>query len=128
MEPGTIGIRLASAAIAPLVRKLFVTEGPGAGLVDKPVRISGHVSFRGEKRSLTQSDLHDLAAKLVKQALRTGERPIPADEQQAVADALATTLHALGDITLTDLDAVRLGSEALARELRRVSGRNSKPN
>ncbi|WP_328928144.1 NACHT domain-containing protein [Streptomyces sp. NBC_00190] len=123
MEPGTIGIRLASAAIAPLVRKLFVTEGPGAGLVDKPVRISGHVSFRGEKRSLTQSDLHDLAAKLVKQALRTGERPIPADEQQAVAEALATTLHALGDITLTDLDAVRLGSEALARELRRVSGR-----
>ncbi|MGW0752547.1 NACHT domain-containing protein [Streptomyces sp. NPDC002587] len=123
MEPGTIGIRLASAAIAPLVRKLFVIEGPGAGLVDKPVRISGYVSFRGEKRSLTQSDVRDLAAKLVKQALRTGERPIPADEQHAVADALAATLHALGDLTHTDLDAVRLGSEALARELRRVSGR-----
>ncbi|MFE9631374.1 NACHT domain-containing protein [Streptomyces sp. NPDC006463] len=122
MEPGTIGIRLASAVIAPLVKKLFVTEGPGAGLVDKPVRISGYVSFRGEKRSLTQSDVRDLAAKLVRQALRTGERPITADEQSAVADALATTLHALGDITMSDLDAVRLGPEALARELRRVSG------
>ncbi|MFG2984854.1 NACHT domain-containing protein [Streptomyces sp. NPDC048258] len=123
MEPGTIGIRLASAVIAPLVRKLFVAEGPGAGLVDKPVRISGYVSFRGEKRSLTGSDVRDLAAKLVKQALRTGERPIPAGEQQAVVDALATTLHALGDVTMSDLDAVRLGSEAFARELRRIGDR-----
>lgn len=78
MEPGTIGIRLASAAIGPLVKKLFVTEGAGAGLVDKPIRISGHVSFTGEKRSLTEADLRTLAAKLVKQALRTGERPITA--------------------------------------------------
>ncbi|MFH7600058.1 NACHT domain-containing protein [Streptomyces racemochromogenes] len=123
MEPGTIGTRLASAAIGPLVRKLFVTEGPGAGLVDKPVRISGYVSFRGEKRSLTESDLRTLAAKLVRQALRHGERPVTADEQQAVADALATTLHALGDLTLSDVEAVRLGTSAFARELRRAAGR-----
>ncbi|MEU9105220.1 NACHT domain-containing protein [Streptomyces xanthophaeus] len=121
MEPG-IAVRLASLAIGPLVKKLFVTEGPGAGLVDRPVRISGYVSFRGEKRSLKETDLRDLAAKLVRQALRTGERPVAADEQQAVADALATTLYALGEITLTDLDAVRLGSEAFARELRRAGG------
>lgn len=120
MEPG-IAVRLASLAIGPLVKKLFVTEGPGAGLVDRPVRISGYVSFRGEKRSLKESDLRDLAAKLVRQALRTGERPVAEDEQQAVADALATTLYALGEITLTDLDAVRLGSEAFARELRRAA-------
>lgn len=123
MEPGTIGIRLASAVIGPLVKKLFVAEGGGAGLVDKPLRISGYVSFKGEKRSLTPADLHTLAATLVKQALRTGERPITADEQQAVTDALATTLHALGDVTMTDLDAVRLGSADFARELRRASGR-----
>ncbi|MGW6855661.1 NACHT domain-containing protein [Streptomyces xanthophaeus] len=121
MEPG-IAVRLASMAIGPLVKKLFVTEGPGAGLVDRPVRISGYVSFRGEKRSLKETDLRDLAAKLVRQALRTGERPVAEDEQQAVADALATTLYALGEITLTDLDAVRLGSEAFARELRRAGG------
>ncbi|MFI7358745.1 NACHT domain-containing protein [Streptomyces avidinii] len=123
MEPGTIGIRLASAAIGPLVKKLFVTEGGGAGLVDKPIRISGHVSFTGEKRTLTEADLRTLAAKLVKQALRTGERPIPADEQQAVTDALAQTLRGLGDLTMTDLDAVRLGSAAFARELRAVGRR-----
>ncbi|MFD9408742.1 NACHT domain-containing protein [Streptomyces sp. NPDC059989] len=123
MEPGTIGVRLASAAIGPLVKRLFVAEGGGAGLVDKPVRISGYVSFKGEKRSLTESDLHTLAAKLVQQALRTGERPIPADECRAVTDALASTLHALGNVTMTDLDAVRLGSADFARELRRAGGR-----
>ncbi|MFF4325574.1 NACHT domain-containing protein [Streptomyces sp. NPDC001591] len=123
MEPGIIGSRLASAAIGPFVRKLFVTEGPGAGLVDKPVRISGYVSFRGEKRSLTESDLRALAGKLVRQAMRTGERPIGADEQQAVADALATTLHALGDLTMSDVDAVRLGATAFARALRAAADR-----
>ncbi|MFD9355444.1 NACHT domain-containing protein [Streptomyces sp. NPDC060031] len=122
MESGTV-IRLASAVIGPLVKKLFVAEGPGAGLVDRPVRISSRVSFRGEKRSLTEADLRGLAAKLVAQALRTGERAVAADEQRAVIEALATTLHALGDITLTDVDAVRLGSADFARELRRAGGR-----
>ncbi|MEV7611473.1 NACHT domain-containing protein [Streptomyces sp. NPDC089799] len=119
MEPGTIGIRLASSVLGPLVRKLFVSEGPGAGLVDKPVRISGYVSFRGEKRSLTEADVRTLAAKIVKHALRTGgERPIAADEEQAVVDALAATLSALGELTITDLDAVRLGAPEFARTLR----------
>ncbi|MFF9052395.1 NACHT domain-containing protein [Streptomyces erythrochromogenes] len=126
MEPGIIGTRLASAVIGPLIKKLFAAEGGGAGLVDRPVRISGHVSFRGEKRSLTDSDLHGLAAKLVKQALRTGERPVTADEERAVVDALASTLYALGDLTMTDMDAVRLGSADFARELRKAAGRPEK--
>ncbi|WP_371796894.1 NACHT domain-containing NTPase [Streptomyces sp. NBC_01718] len=121
MEPTAVGTRLASAAIAPLVKKLFVTEGPGAGLVDKPIRISGYVSFRGEKRALTESDVCELAAKLVRQALRAGEHPIRADEEQAVTDALAGTLQALGELTISDLDAVRLGHQAFARDLRRAS-------
>ncbi|MFE4632438.1 NACHT domain-containing protein [Streptomyces sp. NPDC056773] len=120
MEPTAIGLRLATAVIGPLVRKFFVADAPGAGLVDKPVRLSGYVSFRGEKRTLTESDVRALAATLVEQALRTGERPIPADERDAVTDALAATLHALGDLTITDVDAVRLGPEAFARELRRA--------
>ncbi|MFB7248242.1 ATP-binding protein [Streptomyces populi] len=123
MELATVGTRLASAAVGPLVKKLFVTEGPGAGLVDEPIRISGYVSFKGEKRSLTETDVRELAAKLVRQGLRTGERPIAADEEQAVADALGATLHALGDLTLTDLDAVRLGHQGFARELRNAGDR-----
>ncbi|MFF9766352.1 NACHT domain-containing protein [Streptomyces sp. NPDC014636] len=121
MEPATIGTRLASAVIGPLVRKLFVTEGPGAGLVDKPIRLSGYVSFTGEKRRLTASDLRGLAAKLVEQALRSGEPAIADDERDAVTEALFRTLRALGDLTLTDLDAVRLGHRAFAGELRRAA-------
>ncbi|MCJ0873130.1 NACHT domain-containing NTPase [Streptomyces sp. AP-93] len=120
MEPTAIGLKLATAVIGPLVRKFFVADAPGAGLVDKPVRLSGYVSFKGEKRTLTESDVRTLAATLVQQALSTGERRIPADEHEAVTDALAATLHALGDLTITDVDAVRLGPEAFARELRRA--------
>ncbi|MEU0788016.1 NACHT domain-containing protein [Streptomyces sp. NPDC006173] len=123
MELAAVGTRLASAAVGPLVKRLFVTEGPGAGLVDRPIRISGYVSFKGEKRSLTEADVRELAARLVRQGLRSGERPVAADEEQAVVDALGTTLHALGDLTLTDLDAVRLGHQEFARELRRAGDR-----
>ncbi|MFJ4785368.1 hypothetical protein [Streptomyces sp. NPDC088794] len=54
MDPTVIGTRLASSLIGPLVKKLFLREGPGAGLVDKPVRVSALVSFRGERRTLGQ--------------------------------------------------------------------------
>lgn len=122
MDPTTIGARLASAAIGPVVKKLFVSEGPGAGLVDKPIRISSHVSFSGEKRVLGERDVRRLAARLVAQALRTGERPVGTDEERAIADALGGTLYAMGRLDITDLDAVRLGHQRFARELRRAGG------
>ncbi|WP_406343208.1 NACHT domain-containing protein [Streptomyces sp. NBC_00648] len=120
MEPGLLTAKIASAAVTPLIRKLFTAEPAGAGLVDEPVRISSYVSFRGEQRTLGQADLRALAAKLVRAALRSGERPVPADEERAVADALARTLHALGELTLSDAEAVALGHRELARELRRA--------
>ncbi|MBC2903914.1 NACHT domain-containing protein [Streptomyces cupreus] len=122
MEPSAIGVRLASSLVTPLIKKLFVTESAGAALVDRPVRISGFVSFRGEKRTLDRPDLHKLSAELVRQALKGGERPIYADEEQAVVHALADTLHALGDLTMTDVQAVDLGHEFLAASLRNASG------
>ena len=122
MEPASAGVRLASSVISPLVRKLFVTEGPGAALVDKPVRISAYVSFTGAKRSLTEKDVTKLAAELVRRALKSGERPLPADEERAVVHALAGTLHALGDLTMTDVQAVELGHAGLALRLRQAAG------
>src|SRR6188472_548393 len=122
MDPTTTGVRLASSVVTPLVKKLFVSEGRGADLVDKPVRISGFISFRGEKRTLGRPDLHTLSAELVRQALKGGERPIHADEEQAVVHALADTLYALGDLTMTDVQSVELGHEHLAAHLRSASG------
>ncbi|MGW3557129.1 NACHT domain-containing protein [Streptomyces sp. NPDC000963] len=121
MEPALIGTRLASAAIGPLLKKLLVAEGPGAGLVPKgaEVRLSGLVSFRGEKRALTEKDVRGLAAALVERSRRgDGEPPFPADETEAVTDALAAHLLALGDLDMDDVQAVRLGHRDLARRLR----------
>lgn len=118
MDPAVIGTRLASSAVAPLIKKLFVREGPGAGLVDKPVRLSSLVSFRGEKRTLGQRDVRRLAERLVAASLDSpGERPFPQDEAEAVVDALARRLLSLGELDMDDVQAVRLGHEKLARKL-----------
>ncbi|MEV7567283.1 NACHT domain-containing protein [Streptomyces tanashiensis] len=121
MEPALIGTRLASAAIGPLLRKLLVSDGPGAGLTapaDK-VRLSSLVSFRGERRTLGEKDVRRLAGTLVERSLSgDGERPFPADETEAVTDTLAKTLLALGDLDMDDVQAVRLGHRGLARRLR----------
>ncbi|MER5963712.1 NACHT domain-containing protein [Streptomyces sp. NPDC002057] len=121
MEPALIGTRLASAAIGPLLKKLLVSEGPGAGLTGSSgtVRLSSLVSFRGEKRTLTEKDVRKLAAALVERSLDPrGEAPFPHDETEAVTDTLARTLLALGDLDMDDVQAVRLGHTALARGLR----------
>ncbi|MFC9796625.1 NACHT domain-containing protein [Streptomyces sp. NPDC127584] len=121
MEPALIGVRLASAAIGPILKKLLVSGGPGAGLTGRSekVRLSSLVSFRGEKRTLTEKDVRKLAGTLVDRSVEgPGERPFPADETEAVTDVLAATLLALGDLDMDDVQAVRLGHTALARRLR----------
>ncbi|MFD7975358.1 NACHT domain-containing protein [Streptomyces sp. NPDC059071] len=121
MDPAVIGTRLASGALGPLLRKLLAADGPGAGLPGQArrVRLSSLVSFRGEKRTLTDKDVRRLAATLVERAAAgPGEQPFPADEAEAVTDALAAALIALGDVDMDDVQAVALGHEALAARLR----------
>ncbi|MGK5532031.1 NACHT domain-containing protein [Streptomyces sp. URMC 129] len=114
-----VGLRLGSTAVAPLVRKLFRAEQPGAGLTAEPVRIASMVSFRGEKRSLTRRDLERLARELVDRAVRAaGPHDVPDPEEHlAVALVLAGTLARLGDLDMDDVQAVRLGPEGLAKTL-----------
>ncbi|MFF0535941.1 NACHT domain-containing protein [Streptomyces coelicoflavus] len=120
MEPAVLGGKLASSLVAPLVKKLFVTGGPGAGLVDRPVRLDRLVSFRGERRTLGEREVRLLAGKLVGAALDSpGEQPFPRDETGAVSDALTARLLALGDLDMDDVQAVRLGHGELAARLRR---------
>ncbi|MFE4715910.1 hypothetical protein ACFRLW_05560, partial [Streptomyces sp. NPDC056728] len=52
MDPAVLGTHLASSVLPPLVKQLLTRDGPGAALVDKPVRLSGLVTFHGEKRTL----------------------------------------------------------------------------
>ncbi|WP_217144380.1 NACHT domain-containing NTPase [Streptomyces sp. AC627_RSS907] len=127
MEPAVLGGKLASSLVAPLVKKLFVTGGPGAGLVDRPVRLTRLVSFRGEQRTLGEREVRRLAGQLVGASLDSlGEPPFPRDEETAVADALTARLLALGDLDMDDVQAVRLGHRELAGRLRQhASGSGS---
>ncbi|MFF7050415.1 NACHT domain-containing protein [Streptomyces griseorubiginosus] len=119
MEPAVLGSKLASALVGQLVRKLFRPDSPGAGLVDRPVRLSALVSFRGEKRTLGEKEVRALADGMVRAATDSpGEPPFPADEAPAVVDALTRQLLALGDLDMDDVQAVRLGYRELARTLR----------
>lgn len=119
MDAGVVGLRIASSVMGPLVKRLFVAEGPGAGLVERPVRVSGLVSFTGEKRALRERDLAGLAEELVRRALRdAGPHDAPSEgEAERAAARLCRTLHALGDITLSDVEAVSLGHTDFARAL-----------
>ncbi|MCZ9348567.1 NACHT domain-containing protein [Streptomyces mutabilis] len=120
MDPAAFGTRLAAGLVGPLVKRLFVREGPGAGLVDRPVRLSALVSFRGEQRTLGERELRKLVRELVERGAH--ETAAAETELDAVADALHRTLHALGDLDLDDVQAVRLGHEELAARLHRAAG------
>ncbi|MFD7033360.1 NACHT domain-containing protein [Streptomyces sp. NPDC059917] len=118
MDASVAGMRLASSVVAPLLKKFFRAEGAGAGLVDRPVHVSSYVSLR-EKRTLVPADVLKIAERIVADALRSpGERPLPPGEEAGVAAALVATLDTLGEVDLTDLEAVRLGPEAFAAALR----------
>ncbi|MEU6373243.1 NACHT domain-containing protein [Streptomyces sp. NPDC046909] len=119
MDPSVLGSKLASGLVASAVRKLFVPHAPGAGLVDKPVRLSALVSFRGEKRTLGEKEVRALARRLVSGSTDSpGEPPFPADEEPALVEAMTARLLALGDLEMDDVQAVRLGHRELARKLR----------
>ncbi|MBW1598962.1 NACHT domain-containing protein [Streptomyces sp. JJ38] len=114
-------MRVAAGAVTPLVRKLLVRRGPGAGLVDKPVRVGGWLSFRGEKRTLEPGDLARLAEEVVaRYAKAAGPHDAPpAEVRREVADALARALGRLGELDMDDVQAVRLGPGALATRVGR---------
>ncbi|AZP19480.1 NACHT domain-containing protein [Streptomyces aquilus] len=118
MDPAVLGGKLASSLMASLVRKLFAPDAPGAGLVDRPVRLKSLVSFRGEQRRLGEKEIHVLASRLVEAATDVpGEPPFPPDETTAVIEALVLRLLALGEWNMDDVQAVSLGHRELARRL-----------
>ncbi|MFR0355219.1 NACHT domain-containing protein [Streptomyces sediminimaris] len=120
MDPSSIGLRISASLVTPLVKRLIRQAGPGAGLVDEQVRLSGLVSFHGEKRDLVEDDLRRLTGELVSRARRaTGPREgFPDDEYTAVVDAVTRTLSGLGGLDMDDVQAVALGPEGFVRRLR----------
>ncbi|MFR9721769.1 hypothetical protein ACL02R_00170 [Streptomyces sp. MS19] len=64
MDAATVGVRLASSAPGPLVKRLFRTEPPGARPADRPVRLDALVALGAEKDALTPDDLRSLAGEI----------------------------------------------------------------
>ncbi|MDQ8706450.1 NACHT domain-containing protein [Streptomyces sp. LHD-70] len=119
MDPALVLSRLTQPFVTALVKRLFVTPGPGAGLVEKSaVPVRRLVGLHGEPRTVRERELHALGAKLVRQAVGgPGERPVRPDEDQVVADALARTLDALGEVGMSDVQAVALQADGFAQHL-----------
>ncbi|BCL27177.1 NACHT domain-containing protein [Streptomyces aurantiacus] len=130
MDGGTVGLRIASAVVVPVLKRLLLppASAPGAEFGDRPVpirRLVSFTSFAKEHRTLTEDDLHKVARELVRRAVRAAgphDPPIGADEHDAVGQALTRTLHALGDLDMDDVHAFALGPERLAAELSRSAG------
>ncbi|MDT0345187.1 NACHT domain-containing protein [Streptomyces litchfieldiae] len=119
MDAASIGLRLGSSAVAPLVKRLFRTQPPGAGLVSRPVRLDALVAFGGEKRTLGAEDLGKLAGELVDRAIRAmgPEGSAYSEHRVRVWESLAMNLWTLGDLDMDDVQAVQLGADGLARAL-----------
>jgi NACHT conflict system protein len=109
MEPA---VRLTSTAAAPLVRDLFVARAPTA---DEEL-VAGLVAFRGDAHG-GYAGLERLAAAFVRLGAG-GENTPPPGEREAVAAVLARTLYGLGELDVTDVQAVRMGPQDYARRLR----------
>ncbi|MFR9676113.1 NACHT domain-containing protein [Streptomyces sp. TR06-5] len=110
MQPA---VRLASGVAAPLVRELFA---PAPRQVEGEELIAAAVSFRGAGPTCSYADLERLAARFVRRGL--DGRELPGDEEAAVAAVLAQTLAVMGELDTTDVQAVRMGPQDWARQLR----------
>ncbi|MEV8408375.1 hypothetical protein AB0R12_21965 [Streptomyces niveus] len=127
MDGGVVGLRIASAVVVPVVKRLLLpaAKAPEAEFTDRPIPIRRMVAFGKEHRTLSEDDLHKLARELVRRAVRAAgphDPPVGADEHDAVGQALTRTLHALGDLDMDDVQAFGLGPERLAAELSRRAG------
>ena len=94
MEPV---VRIPSPDAAPLVQRLLSTAEPQPSPADP-------------------DDVHRIAAEFIQ--LAAEKHTTPTSELPAVVDVLARTLLAVGELDLTDVDAVRLGPQDYARRLR----------
>ncbi|OEU94385.1 NACHT domain-containing protein [Streptomyces oceani] len=121
MEP----VRLPSRYATPLVGRLFARRDPGVrheADADEPPSgpdgrlIAGLVSFRGGNPTCGYAELQCIAEEFV--ALGTGADALAAADRAAVATVLAQPLASMGELDTTDVQAVRMGPQDYARQLR----------
>ncbi|MEW2388992.1 NACHT domain-containing protein [Streptomyces venezuelae] len=110
MEPV---VRTPSARTMPLVQRFFRTPSRPP---TTPDLIAALTTWRGPDATTDPDHVHRTAAELIQ--LAAERHTAPTAELAAVADVLTRTLLAIGELDLTDADAVRLGPQDYARRLR----------
>ncbi|MFH8490366.1 NACHT domain-containing protein [Streptomyces longisporoflavus] len=111
MEPV---VRIPSPLAAPLVQRLIRLPPPLPPAT--PELIAALTTWRGADAPSTRDDVHRTAADFVHVAAEA--HTAPTTELGAVVDVLTRTLLAIGELDLTDVDAVLLGPQDYARRLR----------
>ncbi|WP_190083953.1 NACHT domain-containing protein [Streptomyces longisporoflavus] len=112
MEPV---VRIPSPIAAPLVQRL-IRLPPPLPPAKPELLIAGLTTWRGADAPSTPDDVHRTAADFVHVAAEA--HAAPTTELGAVVDVLTRTLLAIGELDLTDVDAVLLGPQDYARRLR----------
>ncbi|MFC4055953.1 NACHT domain-containing protein [Actinomadura syzygii] len=105
---------LAAAVVKPLIGKLMPAPLPGAGLADQIGFKGRGVLSRGDARTIVAREVRRLAGKMAR--VVTEEHPDLRlqDDGDAVVEAVAQTLMALGDVTWETLHDVYADPDRLA--------------
>jgi len=123
---GTVGAPLfdiLTGTVGGLAGRLLRSPQVGAGLVERPVRFSEWVVWRGGKKELTEKDIRKLVDKLVRRAgdADSGFKMIGPELGDEVVTGLTATLMAIDQITLDDVVDADLAADRLADLLRKAA-------
>ncbi|WP_018657658.1 NACHT domain-containing protein [Actinomadura flavalba] len=123
MDP--VAFKVASPAAGQLIKALFFKEPvPGAGLVDKPVRLAGWVKWRGGKKELAEKEIRKLVRQLERDV--TDEDPalrmIGVPEGEAVGRAVTAALLAFDRLAMDDVQNAGLDPTRLMETLLDTAG------
>ncbi|QTA34067.1 NACHT domain-containing protein [Streptomyces sp. CA-256286] len=117
----SLGARAASLAAGPIVRKIFVTHTPGAGLLTERTPLARRVAWGGNQSGVSTKDVRRLVRQLVKETLDSDpELHRLRHEPEPLVEALSQTILALGDLDIDDAQAVYLKHDGLAMLLKRA--------
>jgi hypothetical protein len=105
---------LASATGGMIAKQLFVPPGPGAALAERPIRLSGLVSWRGGNKELTERDISKLVGKLYRRAVKADPKIVEFAESESVIMRVTATLLAMDKLDMDVIQVARLDPERLA--------------
>ncbi|WP_306316807.1 MULTISPECIES: NACHT domain-containing NTPase [unclassified Streptomyces] len=110
--------RPAERRVISLLQTVLEVSARRSDPLDRPVPVRRLLSFSGGRGTMTPADLHRLTREMVRRAERVSPQPLPVEEHPAVAQALARSFTAMGEVTMSDAEAVAMGPTGFTEHLR----------